>query len=107
MKRMNFTLPGNGQDPKSESTLSSERDWGSHLQKDVKCILSSETVRENGTATFRKMLNVLCPVRENRIATFRKMLKAFTYNLQEFRGRRHRTCCRKSHRSHNQNVVIK
>ena len=26
---------------------------------------------------------------------------------QEFRGRRHRTCWRKSHRSHNQNVVIK
>ena len=28
-------------------------------------------------------------------------------NKQEFRGRRHRTCWRKSHRSHNQNVVIK
>ena len=28
-------------------------------------------------------------------------------NTQEFRGRRHRTCWRKSHRSHNQNVVIK
>ena len=27
--------------------------------------------------------------------------------IQEFRGRRHRTCWRKSHRSHNQNVVIK
>ena len=26
---------------------------------------------------------------------------------QEFRGRRHRTCWRKSHSSHNQNVVIK
>ena len=26
---------------------------------------------------------------------------------QEFRGRRHRTCWRKSHRSLNQNVVIK
>ena len=26
---------------------------------------------------------------------------------QEFRGRRHRTCWGKSHRSHNQNVVIK
>ena len=26
---------------------------------------------------------------------------------QEFRGRRHRTCWGKSHRSHNQNVIIK
>ena len=32
--------------------------------------------------------------------------KCIYYIEQEFRGRHHRTCWRKSHRSHNQNVVI-
>ena len=41
----------------------------------------------------------------------RELVKGYLMKIleikQEFRGRRHRTCWGKNHRSHNQNVVIK
>ena len=66
---------------------------------------------------FLKKNSVVCykfclVLHRKKVLTFQveysqEMSRLIFYKIQEFRGRRHRTCWHKSHRSLNQNVVIK